>query len=201
MFLRRNRKKHKGEDYDYWTLVESVRTSRGPRQRVVATLGKLPGLDEEARVGWEHVGDILDGKARTADFLNAPRDPPEWARVNIKGLSVERLRSFGDVYLGLALWRRLKLDSFFGDAMEPGREEISWATMASIPTLARFCAPSSELQIADFWYGKTALGDLLGVASDKVNDDRLYRARRTLRRAGATRATRGPIACGSASRS
>jgi transposase len=175
MFLRRNRKKHKGEDYDYWTLVESVRTSRGPRQRVVATVGKLPGLDDEVRVGWERIGDILDGRARTADFFNAPSDPPEWASVNLKGVRVERLRSFGDVYLGLALWRRLQLDTFFNEAMEPGREEIPWATMACILTLARFCAPSSELQIADFWYGKTALDDLLGVSSDKVNDDRLYR--------------------------
>ena len=175
MFLRRNRKKHKGEDYDYWTLVESVRTQRGPRQRVVATLGKLPGLDDEVRVGWERIGDILDGRVRTADFLSAPPDPPEWASVNLKGVRVERLRSFGDVYLGLALWRRLQLDRFFNEAMEPGREEISWATMACILTLARFCAPSSELQIADFWYGKTALDDLLGVAAEKVNDDRLYR--------------------------
>jgi len=175
MFLRRNRKKHKGEDYDYWTLVESLRTARGPRQRVVATLGKLPGLDEEVRVGWEHIGDILDGKARTADFFNDPPDPPEWARVNLKGLRVERLRSFGDVFVGLALWRRLRLDSFFDNAIVPGREEISWATMACVLTLARFCAPSSELQIADFWYGKTALDDLLGVGPEKVNDDRLYR--------------------------
>jgi hypothetical protein len=175
MYLKRSRRQKRGETYESWSLVESVRTSRGPRQRVVATLGKLPGLDEEARVGWEHIGDILDGKARTADFLNAPPDPPAWARVDIKGLRVERLRSFGDVFLGLALWRRLKLDSFFGEAMPPGREEIAWATMACILTLARFCAPSSELQIADFWYGKTALGDLLGVAPEKVNEDRLYR--------------------------
>jgi transposase len=178
MFLRRNRKKHKGEDYDYWTLVESVRTSRGPRQRTVATLGKLPGLDDEVRVGWERIGDILEGaefKARAADFLNAPPDPPEWASVNLKGVRVERLRSFGDVYLGLALWRRLQLDTFFNEAMGPGREEISWATMACVLTLARFCAPSSELQIADFWYGKTALDDLLGVTPEKINDDRLYR--------------------------
>ena len=175
MYLKRNCRKKKGETYEYWSLVESVRTSRGPRQRVVATLGKLPGLDNEARVGWEHIGDILDGKARMADFFDAPPDPPEWARVDIKGLRVERLRSFGDVYLGLALWRRLQLDSFFADAMEPGREEIAWATMACILALARFCAPSSELQIADFWYGKTALEDLLGVDSEKVNDDRLYR--------------------------
>ena len=48
--------------------------------------------------------------------------------------------------------------------------------MAAILVLARFCAPSSELQIAEFWYGKTALDDILGVAGDKVNEDRLYRA-------------------------
>jgi hypothetical protein len=176
MFLRRHQRKKNGETYDYWTLVESVRTVRGPRQRIVATIGKLPGLDEEARVGWEHSADILDGRARPEDFLKpqAP-DPPEWATVDLKGLSVERLRRFGDVFLGLALWRRLGLDRFFDQAMEPGREEIPWATLASILTLARFCAPASELQIADFWYEKTALDDLLGVAADKVNDDRLYR--------------------------
>jgi transposase len=42
--------------------------------------------------------------------------------------------------------------------------------------LARFCAPSSELQIAESWYGKTALDDLLGATGDKISEDRLYRA-------------------------
>ena len=176
MFLRRHSRKKKGETYEYWTLVESVRTARGPRQRTVATLGKLPGMDAETRVGWEHIAGILDGKLRQQDFLEPVEpDPPEWATVDLKGLSVERLRHFGDVYLGLALWRRLGLGRFFNDSMEPGREEIPWATVACILTLARFCAPSSELQIADFWYGKTALDDLVGVAPEKVYDQRLYR--------------------------
>jgi hypothetical protein len=35
--------------------------------------------------------------------------------------------------------------------------------MAAVLVLARFCAPSSELQIAESWYAKTALDDLLGV--------------------------------------
>ncbi len=176
MYLRRNRRKKNGEQYDYWTLVESVRTSSGPRQRIVATLGKAPGLDDEVRVGWEHIGEILDGKVRQRDFLSpVEAEVPQWATVNVKGVSIERLRRFGEVYLGLALWRRLGLDRFFNEGMEPGREEISWGTMACILSLARFCAPSSELQISDFWYGKTALEDLLGVPCDKVNDDRLYR--------------------------
>ncbi len=32
------------------------------------------------------------------------------------------------------------------------------------------------MQIAESWYDKTALDDLLGVPGDKINDDRLYRA-------------------------
>lgn len=175
MYLRRNRKLYDGERYDYWTLVESVRTSRGPRQRVVATIGKLPGLDDEVRVGWEHLSQILDGREHIPDLLRTEPDPPQWATVDVSRVRVERLRSFGDVFLGLALWRRLKLDRFFDEVMPRGREKIEWSTIACVLTLARFCAPSSELQIADFWYGKTALDDLLGVPADKVNDDRLYR--------------------------
>ena len=60
--------------------------------------------------------------------------------------------------------------------MPSGKEEIPWALMACILTLARFCAPSSELKIAEHWYGKTALDDLLGVQFGKINYARLYRA-------------------------
>jgi len=62
MFLRRNRRTVNGEIYEYWTLVRTVRTTKGPRQEVVATLGKLPGLDNSARRGWEEVAALLDGR-------------------------------------------------------------------------------------------------------------------------------------------
>ena len=55
MFLKRSVRRKGGEKYESWSLVESVRTARGPRQRTVAMLGKLPGLDEEERIGWEEV--------------------------------------------------------------------------------------------------------------------------------------------------
>jgi len=176
VFLKPNRKTCDGVTYEYWSLVASVRTADGPRQRTVANLGKLPGLDEEARVGWEHIGEILDGRVHQQDLLKAELEPPAWATVDTSRMRVERLRRFGEVYLGLALWRRLKLDALFDEAMAPGREEVPWGVMACILTLARFCAPSSELHIAESWYAKTALEDLLGVAPDKINDDRLYRA-------------------------
>jgi transposase len=177
MYLRRHDKKVAGEDYEYWSLVESVRTARGPRQRIVASIGKLPGLDHEERVGWDEIGRLLSGRPRPERGLfQQPEEPPSWATVNISGVSVERLRHFGDVYLGLLLWHRLGLADFCREQMLPGREEIPWSIMATILVLARFCAPSSELQIAESWYDKSALDDLLGVAGEKINDDRLYRA-------------------------
>ena len=176
MYLRRTTKKKGGVDYDCWLLVESFRTARGPRQRVVATIGKLPGLDREERIGWEEIGRILSGKPRCAPDLFEQENPPSWATVNINGVSVERLRSFGDVYLGLLLWNKLGFADFCREHILSRREEVPWSVMAAILVLARFCAPSSESQIAEFWYGKTALDDMLGVASDKINDDRLYRA-------------------------
>jgi len=177
MYLRRHSKKSGGVDYETWTLVESERTASGPRQRIVATIGKLPGLDREERIGWEAIGRVLDGKpAPSLSLFDECDDVPSWATVNIKGVQVDRLRSFGDVYLGLALWKRLRLSEFCAEHIKSGKEEVPWSIMACILTLARFCAPSSELQIGDFWYGTTALDDLLGVPADKINDDRLYRA-------------------------
>lgn len=177
MFLRRNRRKIRGADYVYWTLVECVRTARGPRQRVVATIGKLPGLKKEERVGWEEIGRILSGEpAKATDLFEKEEDVPEWATVNTRGVQIERLRRFGDVYLGLALWKRLKLDQIFERIQEQGREEISWSDMFGVLAIARMCQPSSELAIAESWYEKTALEDLLGISVDKVNESRLYRS-------------------------
>lgn len=177
MYLRRHGKNVDGEEYGYWSLVESVRTARGPRQRIVATMGKLPGLDKEERIGWEEISRILTGKPRHQySLLEQTEEPPSWATVDINRVSVERLRSFGDIYLALLLWQQLGFAGFCREHIHEGRETIPWSVMACILTIARFCSPSSELQIAESWYGKTALDDLLGVPAEIINDDRLYRA-------------------------
>jgi transposase len=177
MFLRRIRRKKGKTGYDYWALVECVRTARGPRQRVVATIGKLPGLKKEERVGWEEIGRILSGEpAKAADLFEKEEDVSEWATVNMRGVQIERLRRFGDVYLGLALWKRLQLDQIFERIQKQGREEIAWSDMFGVLAIARICQPSSESAIAGSWYEKTALEDLLGISVDKVNESRLYRS-------------------------
>jgi Transposase DDE domain len=179
MYLRRHRRRANGETYEYWTLVESRRTASGPRQHTVATLGKLPGLDENVRAGWEAVDALLEGRPPAAqlDFSGSPpaASPPQWCQVDVRGVRVERVRDFGLVYLALALWRRLGLHTLLNELMPAGREEIPWERIACLLTVARFCAQPGELGVAQRWYQRTALEDLLGVSWDKINDDRLYR--------------------------
>jgi len=177
MYLRSNRRKRGKDSYEYWTLVENRRTGSGPRQRIVATLGKQPGLDRKERIGWEQIGRILDGKSDPEPQLfEEAEDAPEWAQVDVKSVRVERLRQFGNVYLALALWRRLKLDDLLDQLQPAGREDVRWSLLSCVLVSARFCEPSSELAIAERWYEKTALDDLLGIDPQKINDDRLYRA-------------------------
>ncbi|MFN8624683.1 MAG: hypothetical protein U0587_01655 [Candidatus Binatia bacterium] len=45
--------------------------------------------------------------------------------------------------------------------------------VAAILVIARLCEPSSELYVAERWY-EHALEDL-GVAAERINEDRLYR--------------------------
>lgn len=186
LYLRRHRRVVDGQTYEYWTLVESVRTATGPRQHTIATLGKLPGLDDQCQAGWENLEELLGGPAE-AQQLDLPvpgarttvqtstTPAPMWREVDVRGVRVERVREFGEVYLALALWRRLGLHTLLRELVGCGREEVPWETVACLLTVARFCAQESELGVAQRWYQRTALEDLLGVSWDKVNEDRLYR--------------------------
>jgi hypothetical protein len=97
------------------------------------------------------------------------------SEVNVREVRVERTRELGEVYLGLALWRRLHLHTLLGELIGWGKEEVPWELTASVLTVARFCGQLSELGVAERWYQRTALEDLLGVSWDKSNEDRLYR--------------------------
>jgi transposase len=94
----------------------------------------------------------------------------------LKGIRVERSRQFGDVYVALALWRGTGLEELCERLLPVGKERIAWAKMAAVLVAARFCEPSSELHIAEDWYRRTALCDLLQLGDEEVNKDRLYRS-------------------------
>ena len=167
MYVRKCRHRLQGEVRDYWQLVESYRTERGPRQRVVAYLGVL---DEPARAG---VADAAAGRpGPTRLFAEEPR----WVEVDMRRVRVERPRRFGAPWLALHLWQLLQFPETLLPLLPPGREEVPWAAMVAVLALGRLCDPSSELYLAEHGFSHSALGELLGIPAAKVNDDRLYRA-------------------------
>jgi transposase len=177
MFLKRQRRRARGESYDYWSLVRSVQTARGPRHEVISRLGKLDGTEQKAARSWRDVDALLEGRpcAKQLEFGEDGTSTPRWQQVDVKRVRVERVRQFGRVYLGLVLWRRLKLHRHLKELLPRGREQIEWDLIGCILTLGRFCAQPSELSVAERWYEDTALEDLLGVPIEKINETRLYR--------------------------
>src|ERR1039458_7664115 len=103
MFLRRHRKQANGETYEYWSLVKTVRTARGPRHQLVARLGKLDVKEIAAARGWADLDALLEGRtpATQLELTPAGSPPPAsvlcWREVDVGGVRVERLRQFGRV--------------------------------------------------------------------------------------------------------
>jgi transposase len=180
MFLRRLVRHKNGKPHTYWALAESYRTAQGSRQRIVAYLGELGGQEQD---GWTQLCSHLNGQAAQRRPERTLFDPPrrdeprddEPLLVKLSSIRLERTRDFGDVWLAWGLWRMLGLDERLEQWIEPGREEVSWGAVAALLTIARFCEPSSELHIADTWYRRTALEELLGVTPAQVHTDRLYK--------------------------
>jgi len=169
MFIRPCYRRKDGKRHAYWALVESARTANGPRQRVVAYLGQMTPAE---RRGVKHVAAETTPSGQRS-FIE---EPEEVAEVKVSRVYVERCRAFGGPWLAWELVRQVGLDEFLRETIPGGREEVPWAVMALTLVLGRLCDPSSELRLAEHVYRSSALGDVLGVPSDKVNDDRLYRA-------------------------
>jgi transposase len=171
MYLRHTIRRKDGKVHRYWCLVRSVRVGRRVIQQTVAHLGEL---DERGRIEARALSRHLIGAPEQSQlFDDDSRDVT--APVRLKGIRIERSRQFGDVYLALALWRGMGLEDLCERLLPVGRERVGWAKMAAVLVAARFCEPSSELHIAEDWYRRTALCDLLQLGDEEVNKDRLYR--------------------------
>lgn len=170
MYLRKCRKRVAGTAYVYWQLVASCRTAQGPRQRVIAYLGDMA---EGQRLGVAAAAKGEDGAHQ--EHLLAETVEPEWVEVDASRIRVERVLDFGAYWLGLHLLERLGLVAFLDRVIGRGREEVPWSITAMVLVLLRLVDPSSELRMAEHLFERTALGELLGIPLEKVNDDRLYR--------------------------
>ena len=178
MFLRPNYRAKDGKEHTYWSLVETVRTVDGPRQKTLCYLGELNG---SAQARWLKTIEVFNEQGETEQLklfpseVEPPADDPQVARVLVNRVRLERTRQFGAGFLGWELWKRLGLDGFFEQAMDEEAAEVPWSRVAAVLAINRLCAPGSELAIEERWYPSTALDDLLEIEAGKINDTRLYR--------------------------
>ena len=179
MFLRRYSRTKNGKTHTYYALVESVRTEAGPRQHVVAHLGEL-NHDQEQR--WQRTvtfhnrqGDPQQLRLFPDDDSLVTPDDPDVVRIRLGKVGWTNPRAFGDVWLGLWLWKFLHLDEIVDRHLPQAKETIRPADIVAIEVINRLCAPCSEFALAEHWYQSTGLEDLLGVPDSAVTKDRLYR--------------------------
>ena len=177
MFLREHSRFKDGKEHGYWSLVETIRTADGPRQRTLCYLGELNG---SAHARWQKTVEVFNEQGETTQLKLFPSavetpDDPNIARVLVKKVRVERTRRFGDCYLGLELWQQLGLAEFLARHLDVDHADVPWSRIAAVLAINRLCDPGSELAVEQHWYPSTALDDLLHIAKGKINDTRLYR--------------------------
>jgi len=177
MFLREHQRLKDGKEHGYWSLVETIRTADGPRQRTLCYLGELNG---SAHARWQKTVEVFNEQGETTQLKLFPSeaeasDEPNVARVLVKKIRVERTRRFGDSYLGLELWKQLGLAEFLARHLDIDDADVPWSRIAAVLAINRLCDPGSELAVEQHWYPSTALDDLLHIAKGKINDTRLYR--------------------------
>lgn len=187
MFLRQYTRKKAGKVHRYWALVESMRTEEGPRQRVVAHLGELNHSQQRrwqrTMVFYNRHGDAEQLRLFPDDPSLSLPDDPDIVRVRLSTTGWTNARAFGNVWLGLWLWRLLKLDEILDRYLPAGRHTVRPAEVVAIEVINRLCGPTSEFALAEHWYASTGLEDLLGIPDGEITKDRLYRTLDALREA------------------
>lgn len=186
MFIKRTTKRLKGKTYFNHLLVESVATDKGPRHRVVCSLGSLePAPPKEWRALARRMEEALDEQqallidkplaalpepGREGLRARRPRVGADSGEFDLEGLEFEQCREAGPVHVGHQMWERLGLDQILSQAGLSDEAQL----LSQLMTLNRLIAPRSELAMSE-WIRRTALADMVQKDFSALNEDRLYR--------------------------
>lgn len=196
MYIRKTTRAYKHKTYANYLLVESRATPKGPRQKVICSLGDLkPRLREEwlklahkvqAKLsGQEELFDDQDqqvqqivgqveerkaGKNKKGKKRGPRKSLDDLIAVHTDQVTTERHREAGPVHVGYQFWKRLGLDEILSQAGLSGRGRA----LTCVMTMNRLVRPSSELAMPD-WIRSTALDDLMGIDFGSLAEDSLYR--------------------------
>jgi transposase len=180
MYLRRTIRRVGDKTYQNYLLVESVATPKGPRQRVICSLGALAPAPKDEWLGTaRRLHAALAGQTAlvpdaAVEALAARARPPRprgpGLTIDSDRVTVEDAREAGPVHVGHQIWRLLQLDPILADAGLSRRARL----LSEVMTLNRLVQPAAEHAMPD-WIRRTALADILGTDFTALSDEALYR--------------------------
>jgi transposase len=198
MYIRKTVRRYKDKTYVNFLLVESVLTDKGPRQKVICSLGdlspapphkwlalarklqdaltgqlSLPGMaDEDPEL--DQLKQALPLQAAPLVDLDTTTATASSAddliAVHIDRVTYESPRPAGHVHVGREFWKRLGLD----DILKSLGFSPYLVSLTCAMTLNRLICPAAEYAMPD-WIRSTALADILNVDFSRLPDDPLYR--------------------------
>lgn len=195
MYLRKNTRIYKGKTYTNYLLVESIHTPKGPRQKVVCSLGDLsprpraqwlklahkvesalagqPSLLAEQDPELKKIVDKVRKRQPQAPWRKVPeesREADDLVRVHTERVTTEGHREAGPVHVGYQFWVRLGLEEILaGIGMSERVRKLSCAMVMN-----RLIYPCSEHAMAG-WIRRSALEDILREPWTQLAEDSLYR--------------------------
>ena len=169
MFIRPHYRTKNGKRHAYWALMESYRTQRGPRQRVVAYLGQL---DEAHRLG---VQDAAAGTAGTHQKRLFDDTRPAWVEVDVQRVRRGEPSCFGWSLAGAGVGGCLGVEGV------SRADDAAWRRGGSLVADGLDLDRLSPLQTVErtthfgtYLYPQRP-GGSLGIPAEKINEQRLYR--------------------------
>jgi len=181
MFLRFTTRKKDGKEHRYYSVVESVRSSKhaSPHQRTVLYLGEI---NSQQQAQWAKAIEVFDVQSSTQESLALfPADrpvPPDLAcgsvQIRVDQYQLRRPRQYGACWLSCQLWRSLQLDTFWSNKLGVSREGTDWASLLEVSVAYRLIDPGSEWKLHRHWYEQSAMGDLLCDRLHWGGKDQLY---------------------------
>lgn len=182
MFIKKVRKTNgrTKKHYTYLHLVESIRTERGPRQRLILNLGNLAVDISQYKSLARRIEDILTGRR---SFIEVDAFIEKYAQdatkkifkkqaeeiemqnvcdfrsVDINSLQVSYPRSLGPEYVCHTIWNQLKLD----DVFVSGGVSRTILPIIKALVISRLIEPGSELSIKEWVENRSALYELSGI--------------------------------------
>src|SRR6266581_3243524 len=188
MYIRKSTRTYKGKTYTNYLLVESIQTPKGPRQRIIFSLGSLEPGPAEDWLGLAHkLQSALKGQESLPESSEQLQEWVERARRKTRGanrpdqsasaitveadrIEIEEAREAGPEHVGHQLWRQLGMNRILQEAGLSQRA----CRLTEMMTLNRLICPRSEHAMPD-WIRRTALGDILQEDFSKLQDEALYR--------------------------